>query len=31
MKANMIIAAMLLSLMPFTVGAQDTDINSLSG
>ena len=28
MKANMIIAALLLSLMPLTVGAQDTDINS---
>ena len=28
MKANMIIAAMLLCLMPLTVGAQETDINS---
>ena len=28
MKTKIIIAAMLLSLMPFTVGAQDTDINS---
>ena len=28
MKANMILAAMLLSLMPVTVGAQGTEINS---
>ncbi len=28
MNTNMIIAALLLSLMPLTVGAQDTDINS---
>ena len=28
MKTNMIIAALLLSLMPLTVGAQETDINS---
>ena len=28
MNTNIIIAALLLSLMPLTVGAQDTDINS---
>ena len=28
MKTNIIIAAMLLSLMPLTVGAQGTEINS---
>ena len=28
MNTNMIIAALLLSLMPLTVGAQGTDINS---
>ena len=28
MNTNMIIAAFLLSLMPLTVGAQGTDINS---
>ena len=28
MKANMIIAAMLLSLMPYAAGAQGTEINS---
>ena len=28
MNTNIIIAAVLLSLMPLTVGAQDTDINS---
>ena len=28
MKTNIIIAALLLSLMPLTVGAQGTDINS---
>jgi hypothetical protein len=28
MNTNIIIAALLLSLMPLTVGAQDTDINT---
>ena len=28
MNTNIIIAALLLSLMPLTIGAQDTDINS---